>query len=415
MVRGRSEEIKSEVRKLDGIIPEKLDRRSFFKGSVAAITGGFLAGCQGSSDGSGGDTSDGSDGSGGSTSSSDGDKLIRSVVWRSAWEAGPNYAPEYMAEKEGFWGDEDISPPSVKRGFGSGDTTKRVGTGTEKIGFSAVSPQVSGSSPGSDLDFLLFGTGKARSSVGLFYRTDVLSDADPETLRGKTIARSTSGAVTPTLPMYLEEKGLTPGEDINVQVSETAANLMLQGKVDALWDTINTYGQAQAQIDQETNADMLYSYVPVVGYNCIVNGAWLEEEDNVEFTSRVLSGYSSALKWTLLNPDKAIDIMVQEVQPSLEVESREALHARMQTGVAATNLSETTKENGFGYLSLTDLENTFNQLAERLDGVDAAGWDINIEDHVATEVRDNAEYAVPTNDEWNQMIEYAGEFGELYE
>jgi ABC-type nitrate/sulfonate/bicarbonate transport system substrate-binding protein len=410
MARDSERKAKEEVRRLDGILPGNIDRRKFLTSSVATIAGGLLAGCGGDG-GNGGDGGDGGDsGDGGD------DQIIRSVVWRSAWEAGPNYAPEYMAEKKGFWSDEGISPPSVKRGFGSGDTTKRAGTGTEMIGFSAVSPQVQGQSPGAELDFRIFGTGKARSSVGLFYRTDKLDNADPSTLEGKTIAVGSSGAVTPTLPMYLEEKGLTEGEDITVEVSETAANLMLQGEVDALWETVNTFGQVQAQIDQEMSGDMLYKYIPIVGYNCIVNRPWVEEENNVEFTSRVLTGYSNAMKWTLLNPDQAIDILVQEVQPALEAESRDALHARLKTGVAATNLSEGTKENGFGYLVMEDLQNTFERLAEKLDGVDAEAWgEINVEEYVATEVRENAEYAVPTDDEWSQIEEYAGEFAELYQ
>jgi NitT/TauT family transport system substrate-binding protein len=214
--------------------------------------------------------------------------------------------------------------------------------------------------------------------------------------------------------MYLAAKGLTPGEDITVEVSETAANLMLQGEVDALWDTVNTYGQATQQIDQEMDGDMLYKYVPVVGYNAIVNTPWLEEEDNMEFTTRVLSGYSQALRWVLLNPDETMDVLVDEVQPALAAEKRESLHARMRTGVAATNLSEGTKENGFGFLVREDLENTYNELAVRLEGIDADQWEIDIDDHIATEVVENAEYAVPTNDEWKQIQEYAGEFAALY-
>jgi NitT/TauT family transport system substrate-binding protein len=408
MSRQTERRTKQVVRDLDGILPESVDRRTFFRGTVAAIGSTLLAGCLGGSNDEVADAA-----SGASIEASD-SAIIRSVVWRSAWEAGPNYAPEYIAEKNGFWSDLDISPPSVKRGFGSGDTTKRIGTGTEKIGFSAVSPQVSGSAPGSELSFKTFGTGKARSSVGLFYRTDKLDDASPESLRGTTIARGSSGAVNPTLPMYLAAKGLTPGEDITVEVSETAANLMLQGEVDALWDTVNTYGQATQQIDQEMDGDMLYKYVPVVGYNAIVNTPWLEEEDNMEFTTRVLSGYSQALRWVLLNPDETMDVLVDEVQPALAAEKRESLHARMRTGVAATNLSEGTKENGFGFLVREDLENTYNELAVRLEGIDADQWEIDIDDHIATEVVENAEYAVPTNDEWKQIQEYAGEFAALY-
>jgi hypothetical protein len=86
----------------------------------------------------------------------------------------------------------------------------------------------------------------------------------------------------------------------------------------------------------------------------------------------------------------------------------------MRTGVAATNLSEGTKENGFGFLVREDLENTYNELAVRLEGIDADQWEIDIDDHIATEVVENAEYAVPTNDEWKQIQEYAGEFAALY-
>lgn len=338
----------------------------------------------------------------------DGDPMQKDVGFRIAVDPGPNYAISFAAQNRGFWEDQGIAPLEVQGGQGSGDTARRVATGEDPLGLSAVTPQMLGVAQ-DDYDILQVGMTKFRAQSGLIYRQDSIADPfDPAELTGKRI----------TAPDTLDEQMWdifrqgVGAEDVEVEYAEgaTAASMLDQGDIDAIWDSINDYASLDENLDHELGFAPLYAIEPMAGYALIVNGSWVEEtEEGEEYVRRVMQGYSEAAKWTLLNPEDAIDMMI-EVVPAIETQPRESNLAALAAGVAATNHDETVGENGFGYIDQEVMQNTFDHLAEVYDVEE-----VDVEDVLFQEVVDGVELAQFSEAEWEQIDQFAGEYDDFYE
>lgn len=397
-----------EIRRLDGIVPESLDRRQFFKGAVGVTVGGLLAGCSGGG-GSGQEntptpTSD-SDGSESAEGSGD-DDLVRNVTFRSAWKAEPNYAIGYAAQLQGHWADQMIGGVTYRKGFGSGDTAKRVGTGKEALGLGSVSPQISGLAQGYDMQ--IFGTAKARSQLALLYRKDKISDPTGDGLADKTIVAE-SALNEQSWPVYADAVNAPDSTTLEFAAESGAVALVASGDADAIWGTLDDFGPFNDAMDVDIGASPLYNHSPSYGYTLIVNNEFLNAEDNFEFTKRVLEGYSAAGKWTLLNPEKAIDMMVNDVNQALSTQERASLLDNMKAGVAATNLTDGVKNNGFAYLDEDVLSNTLTNLGGAL-GVEPPSAD----EVGAFDLQNKAELATFSQDEFEQVNDFADPYDEFF-
>lgn len=402
--------------RLGEALPDSVDRRSFLT-SVAAGTVLSLAGCTGGGDeGDDGSDADGDGGDTGTTDDSDGGGEEMSFPsdpgFRIAVDPSPNYIISFAAQNEGFWEDQGIEPLSVQGGQGSGDTARRVATNEDPVALSAVTPQILGVAQ-DDYDILQVGMTKFRAQSGLIHRVDRIADPfDPDGLDGATI----------TAPDTLDEQmfeifrqGIDAPDTVTVEYAEgaTAASMLDDGDIDAIWDSINDYASLSENLDHELGFGPLYAVEPMAGYAMIVNGEWVENQENgVEYVKRVMQGYSEAAKWALLNPEDAMDMLIEEV-PAIETQSREANLQAMAAGVAALNFAEDVKENGFGYLNQDVMQNTIdivdNTYLEEGDEAPA------VEDLVFEEVVEDVELAQFSDEEWQQVDEFAGEFTEFYE
>lgn len=390
------------------------DRRTFL-GTLATGSVVGIAGCsggggdEGEGDGEGEETTEGGMGE---TESGDGgtDLVGEDVGFRLPVEPSPNYVIAFVAQKEGFWEDAGITPLTPEGGNGSGDTTRRVATQEDVIGHADVTPQVSGIVE-QDYDIIQFGTSKAMTQSGLIYRTDRISDGfDPDAVAGATI----------TAPDTLDEQtwiqfrqGIGAPDNVTVEYVETssAASLLQQGEIDGIWDSINDYAAIQDQLDVEIGFAPLFNVEPLAGYFLIVNGSWFEENDQgVEWLTGVLEGYSAAGKWTLLNPESAIETLIEEV-PELGTTEMETNLRALAAGVAATNFNEGVKENGFGYIDPEVQQNTFDTLADLYDLGEAP----NASDVTEQNVIEQAELATFSDSEWDQVREFASPYTEFFE
>jgi hypothetical protein len=269
-------------------------------------------------------------------------------------------------------------------------------------------PLTSGLAEGYNLS--IFGAAKARAQVALMYRTDRMEG--PGDIAGKNIV-SASALNTQAWPIYASAVGAPDAEIGSAEASAAAAQLV-SGDVDAVFDTINDFGSLQSNVESQTDATVaaepLYAQVPVLGYPMYVNDDWLAEDGNMEYTARAMSGYSEAQKWTLLNPEQAIEIMRTDINPALQTQDMDVLLSQMKAGVAATNLTDGVIENGFGYVDESVLETTLTELSSALDVAETS-----VDDAANFEIQSQAELATMSSDEESQIREFAQPYAELFE
>lgn len=396
--RDENAEWKRTLRDLDGILPEGIDRRTFFKSTAATLAGGMLAGCTGGT--GGGD--DGGDG---------GDIMAKNIIWRQPWKAEPAWAPAFIADLRGYWIDAGVSPPSVLEGFGSPDTARRVGTGKEEIGHASISSVVPGLAQGFNLTFV--GMTKQRSFLGLFYREDRVDD--PTSLEGKRVGLD-SGIGQSTWPLWVSLFDMDASQ-IQTTAGEGTVlfNQFGSGDLDAVWSTLDEVGVVRNVVPEgvTVGAEALYNHLQVPGYPLFVNTNWYEEtSDGTEYVTRLLEGYSEATKWWLLNPGEMIDLLRNDINESLQATERSELIEINRFNVAYT-VSEVTDENGLGYMSKDVVENAINQLGQHL--VDDPSTLPGVDDVTDTTPSENADLAILSDDERQQIIEYAGDAWDLYQ
>lgn len=399
---------KRVIDELDGVLPEAINRRTFFKMAVTT-TVGSLAGCIGGGETNTTQTSatptDNSNPGDSGSQHSPADEILNNVVWRSPWKAEPMYAVSYVSQLNGHWTDKKISPPTVRKGFGSGDTAKRIGTGKEALGMGAITPQVAGFAEGYDME--IYGVGTARSIMALIYRKDSMNSGTD--LANKTIVAE-SALNEQSWPIYTE--AVDAPDSVTLEFAEeSGAVALLDGKkADAIWGTVDDFGPTNSQTKAELGMAPLYNHAPIYGNTLIVNKSWLQESNNFEYTRRVLEGYSRAGKWTLLNPVKAVDLMRTDVNQALQTIEKEILIDNMRAGTIATNLTTGVKENGFGYLNEEVLSNSYTHIADIL-GIKAP----TVADTANTDLQNKAELATFSSEEWNQITEWARPYSDLFQ
>lgn len=412
----RNQERKQQIRELDGILPESLNRRAFFKATGVTLVGGMFAGC--SSDGGGSTATEASTGNTASESSSGttsggGEDIMakRNITWRQPWKTEPGYAPAYIADISGYWLDAGVSPPTVLEGYGSPDTARRIGTGQEQMGHASISSVIPGFAEDYELTFV--GLAKQRSFLGIVYRTDSVDD--PKALEGKRVGLD-SGLGQSTWPLWVNLNGMDDSQiDTQGGEGEVLFNQMAQGNLDALWTSLDEIPAIRATMPEgvEVGHHALYSELQVPGYPIFVNTTWYQETpDGVEYMSRVLEGYSHALKWWMLNPEEMIDLMLEQINPSLQTTGREELLDLQRFNLANT-VSEQAFEEGLGFISEEIVDNSLNELGPNL--VDDESVIPDVENVLDLEPLDNADLATLTADEQEQVIEFAGDAWALYE
>jgi ABC-type nitrate/sulfonate/bicarbonate transport system substrate-binding protein len=385
MTTKKDPEIKEGVRELDGILPEGMNRRKFLGGTATTIFGSMLTGCIG-----GGDTK---------TDTSEG------LIFQSPWKATPNYAPIYAAQRQGYWEEAGVPNITVNAGQGSGDTAKRVGTGTQNLGHSAALAIVSGLIAGYDLT--LIGAVKASSMYGVVYRKDYMDNG--EDLKNKTVTAN-SASTQQMWDIYTSLVDAPDSTKLGFAEESTSLSLFSTGEIKAVYTTLNDAPNflMQAPDGLKVGINPVGRYLSMCGYMMYVNGEWLSDGDNMETATAVLEGFSQAGKWCLLNPEKALEMMI-DVNSALKSASKDALLGQMKAGVAGSNLNNTIKNNGFGYLDKNALSNTLEQLGSRIEGDTPS-----LEDVSTFEPRDNANIATFSNDEWNQVEEFAQPFADIF-
>jgi len=408
-------EVKRETRKLDGILPEGVDRRKFLAGTVSTLMGGALAGCSGDTGGSTtqGDGGSGSDGGSGNTTaegSGDSNRIIKNVVWRMNWSAQTNYTPSFISPFEGVYAEQNISAPQIQPGFGAPDTARRVGTGEAQVGISNVPPEVNGLDQ--DFNFGMIGATTQDEAWGMHYRTDRVDGV--QYIAGKTVLLASPNAEFMWEVMLNVVDAPLEEAETSYSAQSGAPALLAQGEVDAVVNTLNRVPVYKRQV-QERNPDadvqsaMIASHADTVGFNLIANTTWIEEEDqSVEYLSRLLAGWSNAAKWSYLHPEEALDIMRNDVNQELQSQPRDLQLDVMRSGITALNLTEDVRDQGPGYLDQERLDGWLSNVAQVLE-VDAP----SAEDVGIWEIQENAELASFSSDEWSAVQEFSQPYGEF--
>jgi NitT/TauT family transport system substrate-binding protein len=261
------------------------------------------------------------------------------------WIVNGTHAGFFAALDKGWYRDEGLNV-TLGRGFGSGDTVKRVGTKNVMFGVNDTGAMVAGRSreniPVKAL-YMIYG----QAALGLLYLEES-GIKTPRDLEGRKVARSASGASVVMFPGFIAANNLDRGKIEELVVDgATFLPMLLARRVDAVLEQSLHLGRFQAQARKQglTVKPMRFADFGLVAYGNTISVHDDTVREKPDLIRRFLRATDKGFKWAFEHKADAVAIIRKnnpEVQLDWGVEELE--------GVEAIAWSPEAKQHGLGWI-----------------------------------------------------------------
>src|SRR5690349_14620389 len=148
------------------------------------------------------------------------------------WVVNGTHSGYYVAREKGFYKEAGLDV-AISRGFGSGDTIKRVGSRSASFGV-ADTGAIIAARANDDVPVRIVAMIFDRATLGVIYLTES-GIKNPKDLEGRAIGRTASGASVNMFPGFLKANDIDRSKIREVVVDgATFAPLLVSGKVDGV-------------------------------------------------------------------------------------------------------------------------------------------------------------------------------------
>lgn len=276
------------------------------------------------------------------------------------WIPYGKHAMFYVSKDKGFWKDAGLDV-TMTRGFGSGDTVKRVAAGSEDFGFAAVASMITGKSRGADLKMVGMVHDRALDSVATIKGNKITKPAD---LEGKKIGSPKGNAVRVVFPAFADINKFDRNKVsfVNMTVPAMTPSL-LAGRVDAIlifYTEKPTLDAAAKKVGKEP----LYLQYADYGMNTYGNGIIVSEKtikENPDLVKRFVEATYKGIAWSVENPEEAVKIFIKH-NPAISPEL-----ARKHFDIAVEHLmTPTAKKEGIGHMTRDRMVFTNDLITEHM-------------------------------------------------
>ncbi len=274
------------------------------------------------------------------------------VIVTLDWVISGYHAPFFIAKEKGYFKKEGLSV-EVKRGFGSGRTTKAVGTGASTLGYADSGTMLKGIAGGLNL--------KLVSIVYANLPMVIVSDAakgikTPMDLEGKSVGLTKGGSTSVMLPIMFKSAGVDPSKVKIIHVASGMEDIsLIKGKVDSAADfyfaSVAAYGWPDGR---KTNTIWYSDYgVDIYGIGIMATPETIQSKPKMirGFLRAIFTAYKDMLK----DPEGAFDI-VAKFKPELKG-ARKVETAKIRA-ISKVILTDEIRKKGFGYMNRDKIKRT---------------------------------------------------------
>ncbi len=277
------------------------------------------------------------------------------------WVVNGTHAGYFIAKDKGYYKDAGLDV-TISRGFGSGDTVKRVASKSALIGV-ADTGAIIASRANDDIPVRLVAMIYDRATLGLIYLAES-GIKSPKDIEGRAIGRSASGATVNMFPGFLKVNRIDRSKIKEVVVDgATFAPLLLSGKVDAVLEQSINIGKFRRLAEAQGKKAMAMSYaqfgLEAYGNALIVHPSTLAEKPDLvrRFVAATLKGMAYAFD----NPGEAI-LVIRKTNPEIDAGAAMDELLTLREIESAPDL----KKHGLGWISVPRLEKTRDNVTEAL-------------------------------------------------
>lgn len=276
------------------------------------------------------------------------------------WIPYGKHAMFYASQDKGFWKEAGLDV-TITRGFGSGDTAKRVAAGSEDFGFVALPSMITAKSRGADLKMVGMVHDRALDTVATLKGNNI---REPKDLEGKRIGSPEGNAVRVVFPAFANINGFDPSKVtfVNMTVPAMVPSLMA-GRVDAIlvfYTETPTVDAAAGKVNKEP----FYMQYADYGMNTYGNGIIVSEktlEERPDVVKRFVEATYKGIAWSVENPEEAVEIFLKH-NPAI---SRDL--ARKHFDIAVEHLmTPTARKEGIGYMARDRMAFTNDLVTEHM-------------------------------------------------
>jgi len=277
------------------------------------------------------------------------------------WVVNGTHAPYFVAREKGFYKDVGLDV-KISRGFGSGDTVKRVASSSAQIGL-ADTGAIIAARANDDVPVRIVAMIYDHATLGLIY----LSESGikvPKDIEGRAIGRTASGASVNMFPGFLKANGIDRSKIREVVVDgATFAPLLLSGQVDAVLEQSINIGKFRRAAAQQGKTALAMSYadfgLEAYGNALIVNPVTLRDKPDMvrRFVAATLKGMAYAFD----HPDEAIAAL-RTSNPEVDAAAAMDELVTLKEMDTSTGLGK----SGLGTIDVARLEKTRDIVTEAL-------------------------------------------------
>ena len=246
-------------------------------------------------------------------------KAADEVKFSLDWVLNGTHAGYFTALAKGYYRDAGLEV-TISRGFGSGDTVKRVGSGAATFGV-ADTGTVIASIANEDVPVRIIAMIYQKATLGLIY-LESSGIKKPQDLEGRTIGRSASGASVTMFPGFLKANNIERGKIHEVVVDgATYLPLLLSRKVDAVLEQsvqLGHFKKAAAAQGQSAVA-MRYSDYGLAAYGNAIIANPETLKDKPDMVRRFVAATLKGVAYALAHPEEAVAEM-RKSNPEVEAE-----------------------------------------------------------------------------------------------
>jgi NitT/TauT family transport system substrate-binding protein len=277
------------------------------------------------------------------------------------WIVNGTHAGYFVAKEKGYYRDVHLDV-AISRGFGSGDTVKRVGTGASTFGVADTSAVIAGRAR-EDIPVRIVSMVYGKAPLGIIYlKSSHISK--PQDIVGKKIARTASGSSVVMFPAFLQANGIDRSKiKETVGDANTLLPLLMSRRVDGvLGQTVNVARYKEAAKHQDAVVEtMNYSDYGLDVYgNSIIAGTQVIKE-RPEVIARFVEASLKGIAYALAHPDEAVAI-VKKAHPEADAV---ALKEELEAVTPIINTKEAQKD-GIGVIAENRMKKTINVVTEVL-------------------------------------------------
>lgn len=259
------------------------------------------------------------------------------------WVVDGVHANYFVARDKGFYRDAGLNV-TISRGFGSGDTIKRVASAAATFGV-ADTGAIIAARANDDIPIRIIAMTYDKASLGVIYQVQSGIKL-PKDLEGRKLGRSASGASVNMFPGFLKANAIDRDKISEVVVdAATLAPLLASDRVDAILDQsiyVSRYASVAAQ-QGKTVGVMRYSDYGLAAYGNAIIASPDTLKAKPDMAKRFVEASIKGMAYTFAHPDEAVAILVKanpEIDPQVAKDELTAL--------AEIELTPNVAKNGFG-------------------------------------------------------------------